>query len=163
MTKAEFQTLVTRSTPGIRRYFARRSGNPEEIADLTQEAIAALLESQTRFRGTCSFVTWMYTICRNTYGKHVYYAQRRRAIDNQLFSTAPTAEELLSREDEKLMVRSIETFVETLDYASRRLYRWYYLEKRTIREIAETLEKAEGTVKWWLYRLRKDLQNQISS
>jgi DNA-directed RNA polymerase specialized sigma24 family protein len=57
MNKAKYYFSVVRSELFIRRYFARYSRDPEEISDLTQEAIAALLDAHQKFRGAGKFST----------------------------------------------------------------------------------------------------------
>ena len=158
MSKAEYYLSVVRSEPFIRSFFVRHSRDPEETSDLTQEAIAALLDGYRRFRGDSRFSTWAYSVCRNVYRKHVYYQARIRRIDETMKRdyAAACAEKVAATE--RLRISAV---VEALEVADRRLYRLFYVERRSVAEIASLLGRTEGTAKWLLYRLRGRVRDAI--
>ena len=167
MTKAGYYLSVARSNTLVRGYFARHSSDPEEISDLTQEAIAAALDAYHRYRSACTFSTWMYSICRNVYRKHVYYQVRRRRIDESLKREydVDSRQSMAGRsfgtdydQDGKLVIGAA---LEALDPADRQLYRLYYLEQRSVAEVAAILGKTDGTAKWLLHRLRRRIRDVI--
>ena len=154
MSKTEYYRSVVRSEPLIFRYFTRRSRDPEEISDLAQETMAALLDAYRSYRGEGIFSTWIYSVCRNVYRKHIYYQTRSRRLDAVLkrnYAATPG-------ENGCSEIRGI---VEHLDFSDRRLYRLYYVERRSIAEIASLLGRAEGTTKWLLFRLRERVRDAI--
>ena len=55
----------------------------------------------------------------------------------------------------------IDMLIDTLPEIHRRLYRLYYEENRTVREISGLLDRPEGTVKYLLYALRKQLKMRM--
>ena len=167
MTKASYYLSAARSDALIRGYFTRHSSDPEEISDLTQEAIAAVLDAYHRYRSACTFTTWVYSICRNVYRKHVYYQVRRKKIDVSLVreyasDSAPSAANRSFgtgyNEDGKLEIGAA---LEALEPADRRLYKLYYLEQRSVADVAAALEKTDGTTKWLLHRLRRRIRDVI--
>jgi RNA polymerase sigma-70 factor (ECF subfamily) len=142
----------------IRCYFLRRSGDPEEISDLTQEAIAMLLDAYQRFRGTSKFSTWVYSVCRNVFRKHIYYQARNRKLDRMMMQNYAAA---CVQKAEPNIHSQIRVEIEALETADRRLYRLFYVEHRSISEIASLLGRTEGTIKWLLFRLRRRIRNAI--
>ena len=151
MNKAEYYLSVVRSEPFIRSFFVRHSRDPEETSDLTQEAIAALLDAYHRFRGASKFSTWVYSVCRNVFRKHVYYQARIRKVDKTIKRDYATACAQKAEATERSQIRAV---IETLEVADRRLYRLFYVERRSVVEIASLLGCTEGTTKWLLFRLR---------
>ena len=154
MNKTEYYRSVTRLEPFIRRCFTRHSRDPEEISDLTQETVAALLDAHRRYRGAGKFTTWVYSVCRNVYRRHIYYQTRIRKLDDMMKQNCPES----SGENERLQIRVI---VEGLDFSDRRLYHLFYVERRSVAEIASLLARTEGTTKWLLYRLRGRVRDAI--
>ena len=156
MNKESYYQSVGRSETLIRNYFARHSRDPEEISDLTQEAVAALLDAQRRYNGTCTFTTWVYSVCRNVYRQHVYYQIRRRRIEESLKQNYVAPAE--SPGDAPFEICAA---LEALDPADRQLYRLYYVERRSVAEVATILARTEGTTKWILHRLRRRIRDAL--
>jgi RNA polymerase sigma-70 factor, ECF subfamily len=165
MDKANYHSAVSRSTLRIRRYFESRSSDPEEIADLSQETIASLLESSERYREACSFATWVYAVCRNVYSKHIYYAVRRRELDrilrDEFVDQAVSRDEKPDPIEVAVRMDALESATERLDTYDKRLYQLYYLERLSVAKVSNLLNRSEGTVKWQLYRLRRRLRDVI--
>ena len=165
MDKGSYYLAVSRSTSRIRRYFESRSSDPEEIADLTQETIVSLLESSGRYREACSFATWVYSLCRNVYGKHVYYAVRRRKLDRTLqdefVDQAESGDGKPGSIDAEIRMAALETAIERLDTRDKWLYQLYYVKRLSVAKVSNLLDRSEGTIKWQLYRLRRRLRDAI--
>jgi RNA polymerase sigma-70 factor (ECF subfamily) len=62
----------------IFRYFARMTGNMEEAGELTQETFYQACLSIHRFRQESSPKTWLFSIGRNVYLKHLRNKTRQR-------------------------------------------------------------------------------------
>ena len=104
-------------------------------------------------------------MCRNVYGRHVYYAVRRRKLDRSL--QHEFAEQAKTREgnpgaiDAETRMAELEVAMERLDAYDRRLYRLYYAERLSVANVSHLLDRSEGTVKWQLHRLRRRLRDAI--
>ncbi|MFQ5767213.1 MAG: RNA polymerase sigma factor, partial [Acidobacteriota bacterium] len=61
----------------ISRWSLRLRGDPQQAADLAQDALAAICTHIHRFRGESRFSTWIYTILRNQAAKQYALQQRR--------------------------------------------------------------------------------------
>ena len=133
----------------IRRFFSRHLIQEEDVEDLTQEVVCAIFAGYRRFRGSSAISTWIYAICRN----QLYTFYRRKDRSQKLFSKLLT--ETPSRDESLLGL--LELSFDRLRPDQRKLYNEYYRFRKSVREVAHELGKPEGTVKFLLYELRKDL------
>ncbi len=60
------EVLLERYQEKIRACAWKMVGDPNEIEDLTQEAVLRLISSLPGFRARSSFATWVYQIAHNT-------------------------------------------------------------------------------------------------
>lgn len=133
----------------IRLFFLRHLAQEEDIEDLTQEVVCAIFAGYKHFRRSSSLSTWIYAICRN----QLYTFYRRKDRSQKLFSKL--SRETPSRDDSLLGL--LELSFDRLRPDQRKLYNDYYRFRKSVREVADELGKPEGTVKYLLYELRKDL------
>lgn len=63
----------------IFRYFLRMTGNWEEAGELTQETFYQVCLSLYRFRQESSLKTWLFSIARNVYLKHLREVSRHKS------------------------------------------------------------------------------------
>ena len=154
MAPNDLPRIILEYEDKIRLFFLRRAAQTEDVEDLTQNAILAIFEGFPRFRGKSSVSTWIYAVCRNTLSRHYYY--RRRDLD-LLERLKESPKKTYDREyiDLPLML-------ERLTPLYRKLYDEFYRKDRSVREIAENLEKPEGTVKYMLYDLRRQIKRFYS-
>ena len=136
----------------VRAYFRRRCRNPQDVEDLVQECLLAVLSSHHRFAARSSVQTWIYAICRNVYRHHVYYAVRDAAIARKLEEHALAGRRHAEGPDDPRS--GMIALLEALTPRERALYRLYYVEARPVLQIARILGRPAGTVKYLLYRLR---------
>ena len=134
----------------IRRYFSRHVSNQEDIEDLAQDVICALMDSYNRFRGDSSVTTWVYAICRNHLYLYYRTKKRRGALLSRLLHEPPSG----CNDSQAIL----DIACERLTRDQKKLFIEFYRNRRTIREIADLLVKPEGTVKFLLYELRRDLK-----
>ncbi|MDC7222362.1 MAG: sigma-70 family RNA polymerase sigma factor [Spirochaetales bacterium] len=145
----DFVRTVLNHEERIRRFFQREQLRSEVIEDLTQEVLCRLFESTRRFRGDSSRGTWIYGVCRNVL--YEYYRKERRVL--------PLFEEPTSFSDgmDRVLLSLLE---ENLPDRLRVIYEKKYRQGWKIREIARELSLPEGTVKYYLYEIRRLLKEQ---
>lgn len=157
------------------------SGDSEEAQELTQEAFLRAFRSLNNFRGTSSFYTWFYRILINT----CLDSRRRRKRWERIFTFWRRDRE--GRSDSKAMdedypdpgvksnpmtalrgkqlAQEISEALETLPEKQRVIFQLKVLHGMKIREIAQIVGSAEGTVKSHLFRathfLRDALQDWV--
>lgn len=155
----------------VRAYFSRRCARLEDAEDLAQEALCAIIAGAPRFRGESQASTWVYAICRNVWtgwlsrmaaerAKAAALGRELRLCDTNLAGCATRAGDGPGP-DPDLGV-DLAAALASLRASERRLYGLYYVEGRSVREIAELLERPEGTVKYLLHGLRERLRLLLS-
>ena len=81
-TAAEFERLYRANVDAVTAFFARRSADPQTVADLTADTFVAAIASFTAFdpgRGTAR--AWVFGTARRVYaGRCEAYAQQRGRV-----------------------------------------------------------------------------------
>jgi RNA polymerase sigma-70 factor, ECF subfamily len=144
------------------------SGDREEARELTQEAFLSAFRSLKNFRGKSSFYTWFYRILINT----CLDSRRRHSRWKGIFSfwrrdkrgKASTDEIDVEYQDPKVysnpmaalnnkqLAQEIKQALASLPEKQRVVFQLKVLHGMRIREIAEIMGSAEGTVKSHLFR-----------
>jgi len=155
----------------VRAFFSRRCANREDAEDLAQEALCAVIAAAPRFRGESLPSTWVYAICRNVWSGWLSRIDAERAkteaLGRELAAASQRASGYAIPEgtgqglDPDLGV-DLAAALGSLRASECRLYRLYYVEGRTVREIARVLDRPEGTVKYLLSGLRARLRELLS-
>jgi len=153
------------------------SEDGEEAQDLTQEAFLRAFRSLGKFRGDSSFYTWFYRIVVN-----VCLDSRRRSRRWKLIfspwrqaqrgkgSPGEAPEEQPDRRDDnnpvsalsgKQFAREIKKSLNFLPERQRLVFQLKVLHGMSIREIAQVIGTAEGTVKSHLFRATHFLREEL--
>jgi len=77
----EFDDLVDRYEKPIYNLILRLVGDPDEAADLTQDAFVSAYRSYSSFRGESSVYTWLYRIALNKCKNRIKEYDRRRGLE----------------------------------------------------------------------------------
>jgi RNA polymerase sigma-70 factor (ECF subfamily) len=173
-----FEELVRRHQGKVQSIaYHMCDGNTEEARDLTQEAFLRAFRNLRKFRRDSSFYTWLYRIAVNT----CLDSRRQRRRWESIFSfwrtrqgEEETAEEALESEPDPApdnnplevltgrdLSREIGKALATLPMRQRMAFQLKVMNGMNIREIAEIMGSAEGTVKSHLFRATRSLQNAL--
>lgn len=166
------ETLLERYQGKVRACAWQMVGDPNEIDDLTQEALLRLIRALPGFRARSSFATWVYQIAHNTCvdayrrrSRMPVAAARLEIEDGEL----PLAEQLVAEgtDPEALLEDSIaECYVEQAlrelpdDYA--RIAALRLLDGWSNEEIAQALGISLDAVKGKLKRARARLREHLA-
>jgi RNA polymerase sigma-70 factor (ECF subfamily) len=134
----------------IRRFFQSRQLSREEVADLYQETLCRLFESYRSFRREASEGTWIFSICRNVYFEYIRKS-RRQALEGERDIPVPDKTEFID----------FQSLVDDLPGYLKPVYSRRFRERLSIREISRELSMAEGTVKYYIYQIKKELRNMV--
>lgn len=156
------------------------SGDSDEAQDIVQESFLKVFRNLHRFDGRSSFYTWFYRIVVNTSIDH----RRRRRLKDKVFSfwkrktddERQTAQQGVENQpDPKINDNPLETLhrkelrtaigqaMGLLPEKQRIVFQLKVLEGLRIREIADILEMAEGTVKSHLFRAMKAVRTDLKA
>lgn len=151
-----FNELYRRYHQRLYYYFFRMLGNSNEQAnDFLQELFLKIIENPARFNPAFSFKTWIFSVaynqCKNEYRRQEIRKEASPALDTLVDPVLPDE---ISKED---LVNQIFCKLDELGPEHRSVFIMYYRESFQIKEIAETLGLAAGTVKSRLFYARKYL------
>lgn len=156
-----FEPLFTRHKDSIYAMLVKRSGNPDDVEDLLQEAFMKAFVNINRYNPDYDFGAWICAIAKNAF---VDFNRSRRSNalnpDNNLplegrcsgtLSAAPSPEESIINAQQRAQ---IEKYIATLPKDYRTLFVLRFLEEYTYEEIADALKMKIGTVKTRIFRVR---------
>ena len=165
-----FEQLLLKYQAPIYNLCLRMTGNPEDAADMTQEAFLKAWRSLSSFQFESSFSTWLYRLTTNTCLDYLRSLKRRPQCsltveddegEEQVLDVtdeAPTPEEaLLSAEERSQLVHALSQ----LEASQRQIITLRVVNDLSYAEIAEILDVKEGTVKSRLARARDNLRKKL--
>ena len=157
--QSAFATLVERHQNRAFALALRMVGSREEAEEIVQDAFVRVWRALPRFRGESRFSTWLYQIVlRRCYdGRRMLGVRRAREapLDETFEASATDTNGSVERLD---AARDVEPLVASLPDAQRAAITLYYLEERSIEEVARTMGIPAGTVKTHLHRARASLR-----
>jgi RNA polymerase sigma-70 factor (ECF subfamily) len=138
----------------------------EDAEELTQDTFIKAFRKLDTFKADCSFSTWLYRIAYNT----AVSATRKKkivvpAFDEYTLENIPddAVDSMLDKEDDEAMLLRLESAIEQLNLEDKTLITLYYMEEKSISELASVLGLTSENVKVKLYRARKKLFVLINS
>lgn len=161
-----FETLVTKYEKTVYNLALRMTGNPEDAADMTQEAFLKAYRSLSSFRGDSSFPSWLYRITSNVCLDFLRSKSRRPAVslttetdegeetELEIPDTAQNPEEQLMS---KLTRDAIKRGLDTLAPEQKEILLLREIGGLSYEEISKSLGLELSTVKTRIFRARKRL------
>lgn len=134
--------------------------SPEDAEELTQDAFVRAFQKLGSFRGDSGIFTWLYRIAYNT---AISAARKRRAVyydfDDKVLNNIPdeVVDEMLNREDDEKLLHSMKAAIEKLRPEEKALITLYYLQGRSVCDIATIMKLTTDNVKVKLFRTRKKI------
>ena len=153
---AMIQTLVTAN-----------SGGSDDARDIFQEAMIVLYEKvrSGQFELNCQIKTYLYSVCRRLWLKRLSQMQRMTPEVNHLDETVSVEEDLESHQQKNRDFQTMERCLNNLGEPCRSLLEAYYLQKRSMMDIAESFgytnaDNAKNQKYKCLMRLKKLFHQQ---
>ncbi|MCH5187425.1 MAG: sigma-70 family RNA polymerase sigma factor [Oscillospiraceae bacterium] len=141
-------------------YFClKKTGNTHEAEELSAEITMHIISALRRGTQPRSFPAWVWRIARNRYSRWAEnkHSFRKNSMEAELCSDSP--EDGLIRAEELSLLRRELAFT-VAEY--RRVVVAYYIEDRSVKDIAKSLSLSENTVKSKLYRARNILKEGMN-
>ena len=159
--QAAFEYLFNRYADSIRRLYAKRVGNADDVDDLLQETFIKVFMNLSRYDSAYTFGQWLYVIARNTF---IDYVRRRRdslPIDQLTSGIASassggtvTPEQSVINQQQRMR---IEHHLSRMTPRYRELIELRFFRELSYDEIANKLSLPLGTVKTQIHRAREQL------
>jgi len=143
---SRFAELYEANFERVYAYIVRRVYDRDEAEDLTADVFYQALANLARFewRGV-PFAAWLFRIAANAIADHSQSTARRRHMP------APAEPEQTSLEEAEHRARLFR-LVNDLPADQRRVVAMRFAEQKSIREIADEIERSEGAVKQLQFR-----------
>jgi RNA polymerase sigma-70 factor, ECF subfamily len=127
------------------------TGRAEEV---TQDVFVKLWRALPSFDGRAAPSTWLYTIARNTCLSAVRAESYRR--------TTPLDESMAPQvENTAPVTMEVEQYLGRLPELQREIITLFYLQEKSVKDVAAMLDLPEGTVKSHLHRARHALAGMV--
>lgn len=137
-------------------YFTR---DPEAAKDVAQESWTAVIRGLRSLRDPGRFPAWTLQIVANKSRDWVRREEARRRAARRAQAELASAEPTPTPGAD--LVERVRAGLAELDPARRSVLRWFYLEGRSVAEIADLLGVPAGTVKSRLFRARDALRVRL--
>lgn len=165
-----FARLVETNQAKVYNLAYRMTGNPEDAADLTQEAFLNAWRGLARFGGQSAFSTWLYRLTSNVCIDFLRRQSRCETLsmtvegpeNESRQAELPDERWCPERELERWEAsRTLETGLAALSPDHRQVLLLRELEGLSYAEIAQCLSLEEGTVKSRIARARLSLRDYL--
>lgn len=158
-----FQMLVQRYYKQAYGLALRIVRSPSDAEEVAQDAFVRAWRALPRFRGEARFSTWLYQIVSRRAIDHSHKLRVRGEREIQLEEMtniqATTAESPeTSRIDSERLAAQL---LDSLTDVQRAVVSLYYLEDRSVDQVAQSLDLPTGTVKTHLFRARRRLRTAL--
>lgn len=157
-----FRILVERYRHQAFALALRIVRSPEDAEEAAQDAFLRAWRALPRFRGECRFSTWLFRIVTRCALDHLASLRRRRGRETAMESALVEAlAENREGADGSGSTRErfrLERLIATLPDTARAVITLFYLQDRSVDEVAEALQLPTGTVKTHLHRSRAALR-----
>ena len=162
-----FNQLYERYNQRLLYYFYRMLGNSNEKAqDFLQDIFIKLIDKAETFDASRKFSTWIFSIAHNMCKNEYRRMEIRKNSDIEAFH-----EILLEQDDIQFenQTDNLEDFtndlfeaLDTLDEIHKTVFLLHYREDFSLKDIGQTLEISEGTIKSRLFYARKKLSERLA-
>ena len=147
-----FAALVEQNQGRIYHLALRMTGNPDDAAELCQEAFLNAWKGLGKFQGESSFSTWLYRIAYNVFYDYIRSRKETTELDSREVDATNSVEQ------ENVGQRmDIYQSLEKLKEVERTCITLFYMEDVSIDKIAGIVGIPAGTVKSHLSRGKEKL------
>lgn len=162
MTKEQFIDLVSKEQESLRRFLCMLCRGDSAVADdIAQEALLKAYLSCTSFEGRSKFSTWLFRIAYNC-----FYDERKRhhsctelLSSDELWTLPPVFSDFDA--DASFRNQRLYMAIDSLPEKERAVVLLFYMEDKSVKEIASITGMPPVTVRSHLFRARKHLKTSL--
>ncbi|MBI5022374.1 MAG: RNA polymerase sigma factor [Ignavibacteriales bacterium] len=164
-----FRLLVESARVNVFRLAYDLTSNRHDAEDLSQEVFLKAYRSLNKFRGDSKWSSWLYRITVNScYDHHKSGAtkvmKKQEEIENSENKNACHSTNIAPDKitDSSIIQENIEKALKQLTPRERSVFVLRHYHDLSLKQIAKTLEIADGTVKTLLFRALQKLQQELA-
>ena len=165
---AAFNTLVLKYQTRIANLIYRHIKDTETTKDLCQDVFLKAYKALPKFKRESAFYSWLYRIAINCCIDYLRQQNRNKTItfdeltakpeEMLLISKYPSPSQLVEMEE---LGDIINKAVQQLPTKQQHVFKLRYDQKLKIKEIAELINRSEGTVKTHLHHAHQKLRELL--
>lgn len=161
-----FNHLVEHYSKPVFRLICRIVRNQEDAEELTQDVFLKIFRSLQNFQGNSLFSTWLYRIAYNTAITHT-----RKKKQEFLYMEEQTIDNISDRDVDEAFentftenhLQALQKAIDRLSPDERGIITLFYMEEKTVDELAEVTGLSISNVKVKLHRIRKKLYLMLNN
>jgi RNA polymerase sigma-70 factor, ECF subfamily len=154
---AAFELLLDRYQKKVFRLVYSILKEAAKAEEVTQDIFLKMWQVLPDYDGRASLSTWLYTITRNTSLSALRAESYRKALPIEDFE--PSA----ANWEAGMQQLEIKQLLERLPDVQQQVITLFYLQDRSVEDVAHMLDLPEGTVKSHLHRARRALADMVRS
>lgn len=164
----EFEALYRAHVGAVTAFFARRTRNPQLVADLTADTFVEAMGSYVSHGpADGSERPWLFAIAKRVYAKHCERASRRadaaRRDEASRALNEDETEQLAERIDTQRSARELLAALATLPAIDREAIELVHLAGFTPKEAAAAVGVSPGALRVRLFRARAKLRKESTN
>ena len=147
---------------GLIFYLTSIVGDIHTAEDLTEDTFVLLGTKKPKYKGKCSFKTWLYTIGRN---KAIDHLRKKKRLGETPLEEAPEVsdeendlEKDYIKEEQKIQIHRT---LRTLKPEYRQVLWLVYFDGLAVKEAAKVMKKSIHSTETLVYRARKALKVRL--
>ena len=161
--RQQFGAIYDQYIEKIYRFVYLKVNSQEAAEDITSKVFLRAFEAYSRAKGKIDNINaFLYKIAGNAVIDHYRATGRSKTVSSEI---VPEIADLDSDIQAKAIlnadVKIVKIAIQKLQKEHQDIIIWHYLEDMEIKDIAELLDKPEGTVRVMLHRALKNLKNII--
>ncbi|MDY6372791.1 MAG: sigma-70 family RNA polymerase sigma factor [Bacteroidales bacterium] len=156
---AAYGKLMNRYTIQVYNAAIRLVNDEDEASDVTQQAFIQAYRQLDSWRGG-SFGAWVVIIANHIALRMLEKEKRRPTVP--LDDNTDTPDDTYDERKEKRL-QTMETAIERLPDEERRIIKWHYYEKISLKDISTRLGHSESNIKVRIFRIREKLKTIIQN
>ncbi len=155
-----FSYFLQRYSNSVFSMVVRIVQSREDAEELTQDTFLKVFKKLDTFKGDCSFSTWMFRIAYNT---AVSFTRKKKiilpAIEDSMIDTVPddALTGFFEEDENEKKLQDLEKAIALLNAEEKALITLFYLEAKTVNELAVIFDLTIENVRVKLFRARKKL------
>lgn len=161
MNSLQFSDAFNEIKPHLYVKALSYTNNTNDARDLVQETAYKAFRGQNKFMEGSNFLAWCYTILHNEFINTYRHKKRRiEIVSNEFDSSYYSKLTVKNLAETSFEVKEIYRHINNLPEKLRQSF-YLYIKGHLYKEIAEITNKPIGTIKGFIHRSKKILQNNI--
>jgi len=159
-----FTCLYDRYGKKMHSYFYRMLWNDtEKSEDFTQDLFSKIIEKPHLYKEGKKFSSWLYSIAANMCKNEYRSADVRRRAASEMEYLSNNSHEIETKTDANYFKKDLDSAINNLNADQRAVFIMKYKQGLKIKDISESLDCSEGTVKSRLFYALKKLSAELES